>query len=260
MSDTKLRFARRGVAVAAVGVLSLALAQRAHADNGWFSSLFGGGSNTTQPLSTLISQQQSVVAANIQQDASDCATGTKDGTIGKSINDALNVHTQLASATPSVENLFQMNSSCFTGLGQIFDLSSAIPSLSSIIGAAAGAVAQYAKQQVCTAVNQVTGMVTTPLNQAITNVNGTVGNSGINGMIGQGMSQIDPNLGAAYHSAAPSGTYTIGQAFSAAQTNFGGGSTSNVTTTTTTAPPTTAPSAQPSQQESVVDRLTGMFK
>jgi len=258
MFDSKVSLARKGLAVALIGLLGVTVTQRAHAD-GFLSSLFGGSSTTTQPSSTLISQQQSVVATNIQQDATDCATGTKDGTIGKSINDALSVHTQLASATPSVESLFAMNNNCFTGLSQLFDLSNAIPSVASIIGAAAAAVALYAKQQVCTAVNGVTSMVTTPLNQAITTVSGTVGNSGINGMIGQGMSQIDPQLGAAYHPAAPGGTFTIGQAFNSAQTNFGGTSTSSTVTTPTTTI-TTTPAVTPTQNQSVVSRITSVFQ
>ncbi|WP_240533834.1 hypothetical protein [Aeromonas veronii] len=64
------------------------------------------------------------MADNIKADAEDCATGTKDGTIGHSIKQALDIHTELASATPNVESLFDVGSDCFSGLSQIFDLPS----------------------------------------------------------------------------------------------------------------------------------------
>jgi len=189
----------------------------------------GSGSTLASASSQLISQQSSVVADNIKADAEDCATGTKDGTIGHSIKQAFDIHTELGSVTPDVESLFDVGSDCFSGLSQIYDLSFAIPSLASIMSAAQDAVMKYAQKKICTAVNQVTGMVTSPINQAISKINGlsSFGNlNGLtNGLVQQGMSQIDPNLGSQYHSSTRVGTYTVGtNPFNSTQTNFGGSS------------------------------------
>lgn len=194
---------------------------------GYAVSAVGSGSTLASASSQLISQQSSVVADNIKADAEDCATGTKDGTIGHSIKQALDIHTELASATPNVESLFDVGSDCFSGLSQIFDLSFSIPSLASILSAAQDAVMKYAQKKICTAVNQVTGMVTSPINQAIGKVNGLSSfgdlNGMTNGLVQQGMSQIDPNLGSQYHSGTSGGTYTVGtNPFNGTQTDFGG--------------------------------------
>lgn len=181
--------------------------------------------------STLISQQDSVVADAIKADAEDCATGTKEGTIGNSINQALAIHTELASATPNVETLFSATQDCFSGLSSLFDLSGSIPSLGSILASAQAAVLKYAQKKVCTAVQQVAGMVTTPINQAIGNVGGgtSIGdlNGMTNGLISGGMRTLDPQLGSSYHNA-PAGataTYTVDvNPFNYIQTDFGGGS------------------------------------
>ena len=122
-------------------------------------------STLSSASSTLLSQQSSVVAAEIVADSEDCAEG-KIG-VGAAIGDALKIHTELASATPNVETLFDVSGDCFSGLSQIFDLSFAIPSLASILSAASSAVMQYAQKKICTAVNQVSGMVTSPINAAI---------------------------------------------------------------------------------------------
>lgn len=194
---------------------------------GYAVSAVGSGSTLASASSQLISQQSSVVADNIKADAEDCATGTKDGTIGHSIKQALDIHTELASATPNVESLFDVSSDCFSGLSQIFDLSFTIPSLASILSAAQDAVMKYAQKKICTAVNQVTGMVTSPINQAIGKINelSSFGdlNGLTNGLVQQGMSQIDPNLGSQYHNGTSGGTYIVGtNPFNGTQTDFGG--------------------------------------
>ena len=214
-----------GVVVGAAVMLS-ALANAQSAGGSWFSGLFstggaGGGSGTA-----LISQQDSVVATAINQQATDCANGAP-GTIGEAIKTAMNVHGEMASATPNVESLFSVNNNCFSSIGQIFDLSFSIPSLQSILSAAQDAVIAYAQKQVCTAVNQVTGMVTTPINQAIGNINQIQGFTNINGMansaIGGAMSSIDPQLGSSYHGTAAGGTYTSNtNPFNNGQTTFDG--------------------------------------
>lgn len=194
-------------------------------------------STLSSASSTLLSQQSSVVADDIKKDAEDCATGTVDGTIGHSIGDALKIHTELASATPNVETLFDVSGDCFSGLSQIFDLSFAIPSLASILSAASSAVMQYAQKKICTAVNQVSGMVTSPINAAIGKVNGLASFTDLNGMtnglVSKGMSSIDPALGSAYHAAPATGTTTVGtNPFNSSQTDFSG--TANTGSTTGT--------------------------
>ena len=179
--------------------------------------------------SQLISQQSSIVAENIKADAEDCAEGTKDGTIGYSIQQALDIHTELASATPNVETLFDIDSDCFSGLSQVFDLSFSIPSLGSIVSSAQDAVLQYAQKKVCTAVNKVSGMVTSPINQAISEVNGLSSfgdlNGFSNGLVEQGMSQLDASLGSQYHSGNSNSEYSVGtNPFNSSQTDFGGSS------------------------------------
>ncbi len=224
-------------------VLSVAVATAVHAQGtggsgGFLSSLTGlfgsnsqTSSNATTPgvTSSLLSQQQSVIASNIQQDAADCATGDKPGTIGYAIKQAQDMHLQLASVRPDTDALFSVNNNCFTGLGQLFDLSFAIPSLGSIMSAATDAVMKYAKQQVCSAVGQVTQQVTGPLNQAIGSVSNQYGAAGINGMIGQQMSTIDPNLGSAWNSSTTTnGSYTVNaNTFGADQSSFSSGGTTS---------------------------------
>ena len=208
--------------------------------------------------SSLISQQDSVVADAIKADAEDCATGTKQGTIGASIGDALKIHTELASATPNVESLFSATADCFGGLGSLFDLSGSIPSLGSILASAQAAVLQYAQKKVCTAVQQVASMVTSPINQAIGKVsNGTsLGdlNGLTNGLVSKGMSSLDPDLGSSYHHA-PAGfetTYTVDvNPFNYTQTNFGGGGTGSGTSTSSAAATSTVvPVASPPSSNS----------
>ena len=223
-------FDRKTVSGVLIGVTimmsALATAQTS-GSGGWFSGLFstGGSGSGSGSGSALISQQDSVVAAAINQEATDCANGSA-GTIGAAISTAMNVHSQMASATPNVESLFDVNSDCFSSIGQIFDLSFSIPSLASILSAAQDAVLKYAQKKVCTAVNKVTGMVTTPINQAIGQINQLQGFTDINGMansaIGGAMTSIDPQLGSQYHGST-GGTYTANtNPFGSNQTTFDG--------------------------------------
>lgn len=175
----------------------------------------GGGGSPSDPTSTLLSDQESAITAQMKQDAEDCAKGDKEGTVGHAINMSLKAHLELASASPNVEQLFDVNADCFAGLSSLIDLSFAIPSLATIISAAQNAVMQYAKKKICSAVSRVTGMVTGPINQAIGTANGYIG--ALNGLSanlnnGGGLSMLDPNLGAAYN-VGSSGTYTTGQPF-----------------------------------------------
>lgn len=163
--------------------------------------------------SELLSQQTSVIAQNIQADAAACATGTTQGTIGNAIATSMRIHTEIASATPNTESLFAVDNNCFSGLSQIFDLSFAIPSLGSILAAAEDALIAYAQKEICTAVGEMSGMVTSPINQALGNVNQYMDFYDLNGMlndqVSQQMYQIDPDLGSEYHAPPPGSTYTV---------------------------------------------------
>lgn len=175
----------------------------------------GGGGSSSDPSSTLLSDQESAITAQMKQDAEDCAKGDKEGTVGHAINMSLKAHLELASASPNVEQLFDVNADCFAGLSSLIDLSFAIPSLATILSAAQNAVMAYAKKKICSAVSKVTGMVTGPINQAIGQANGYIG--ALNGLSanlnnGGGLGMLDPNLGANYN-VGSSGTYTTGQPF-----------------------------------------------
>jgi len=208
----------------AVMVSAMATAQTG-SGGGWFAGLFSTGSGgSTTGASSLIAQQDALVAAEINKSAKDCANGAA-GTVGEAIKTAMTAHSEMASATPNVESLFDVNSNCFASISQIFDLSFAIPSLASILSAAQNAVMKYAQKKVCSAVSQVTGMVTTPLNQAIGQINQLQGFTNINGMAGAGinnmMASIDSNLGSSYHPPNTQTTYTVGtNAFNTSQTAF----------------------------------------
>lgn len=169
----------------------------------------------SDPTSVLLSEQESVTSEKLKQDAIDCANGSQEGSIKYAIDMSLKAHLEMASASPNVEQLFDVNSDCFSGLSSLIDLSFAIPSLASIIAAAQDAVLAYAKKKICSAVSNVTGMVTGPINQAIGQANGYIG--ALNGLSanlnsGGGMAMIDPNLGSNYN-IGTSGTYTTGQPF-----------------------------------------------
>jgi len=155
----------RPVVGALIGA-SLVLAASASAtqgSSGWFSSLFSSGSPGTSASANLIAATDAAMNAKMQADLQNC----DDVGIGASIKTAIGVHSEIASATPNVESLFDVNSNCFSSVAQLIDLSSAIPSWQSIIASAEQMVLQYAQKKACSAVSQVSGMVTTPINQVI---------------------------------------------------------------------------------------------
>ena len=224
---------------------------------------FAATSSLGSTSSTLLSEQSSVVADAIKADAEDCAAGTKEGTIGASIGDALKIHTELAAATPNVESLFSATADCFGGLGSLFDLSGSIPSLGSIFAAAQEAVLKYAQKKVCTAIQQVSSMVTTPINQAIGKVSSGTSladlNGLTNGLVTKGMNTIDPELGSSYHST-PAGyeaTYTVDvNPFNYVQTDFGGGAGTGTGSTTSSAAATSTVAPTPSSSSSTTSGST----
>lgn len=244
----------------AIGVLvgaSLALVASAGASQtggNWFSSMFStGGSGSA---SSGVSSEMAAVDAAMNQKMQDDLKNCDDVGIGASIKTAIGAHSEMASATPNVESLFDVNSDCFSSIGQIFDLSFAIPSLASILSSAQDAVLKYAQKKVCTAVGKVSGMVTSPINQAIGQINQLQGFTDINGMansaIGGSMGALDPQLGSTYKPASASTGYTVNaNTFGTNQTVFSSGSTQQgaQTTPTTSVQPQASQQAQPTQTE-----------
>ena len=203
---------RKFVAGAFLGLALLAGGYAISANSGG-----GGAPGSSDPSSELLTDQASVISENMKRDAEECAKGTVEGTVGNAITVAVNVHLEMASAMPNVERLFDVNSDCFAGLSSLIDLSFAIPSLATILAAAQDAVLQYARKKICSAVAQVSGMVTSPINQAIGTINQIAGFGNLNGLTAGlnangGMTLINPNLGSGYNIGS-TGTYTTGMPF-----------------------------------------------
>ena len=254
----------------AIGVLvgaSLALAASAGASQtsgNWFSSLFStGGSGSA---SSGVSATMAAVDAAMSQKLADDLKNCDDVGIGANIKTAIGVHTEMASATPNVESLFDANDSCFASVSQIIDLSFSIPSLGSILSSAQDAVLKYAQKKVCSTVGKVSGMVTSPINQAIGQWN-TLGQqfSDINGMansaVGGSMSTLDPQLGSSYKPASAATAYSVNaNAFGSNQTVFSAGASTQQGAQT--APATSVQpqaSQQPTEPQSFTSWAAGLF-
>lgn len=208
------------------GVVLTAGAKASQSGN-WFSSLFstGGSSAAASALPSSLAAVDAAMNQKLADDQKNC----DDVGIGAAIKTAMGAHTEMASATPNVESLFDVDQACFASVSQMIDLSYTIPSLSSILAAAQDAVTRYAKKKVCSAVGKVSGMVTSPINQSIggwgqlgsrfTDING-MANSAVAGSL----STLDPQLGSAYKPAPASTTYTMSSnSFAASQTTFSTG-------------------------------------
>lgn len=258
----------------AIGVLvgaSIALAASAGASQttgNWFSSMFAtGGSGSA---SSGVSATMAAVDAAMNQKLADDLKNCDDVGIGANIKTAIGVHTEMASATPNVESLFDVNDSCFASVSQIIDLSFSIPSLGSILSSAQDAVLKYAQKKVCSTVGKVSGMVTSPINQAIGQWN-TLGSqfSDINGMansaVGGSMSTLDPQLGSAYKPASAATGYSVNaNAFGSNQTVFNAGASTQQgaqTAPATSVQPQASQQAQPTQTEpqSFTSWAAGLF-
>ena len=258
----------------AIGVLvgaSIALAASAGASQttgNWFSSMFatGGSGSASSGVSATMAAVDAAMNQKMQDDLKNC----DDVGIGANIKTAIGVHTEMASATPNVESLFDVNDSCFASISQIIDLSFSIPSLASILSSAQDAVLKYAQKKVCSTVGKVSGMVTSPINQAIGQWN-TLGQqfTDINGMansaVGGSMSTLDPQLGSAYKPASAATGYSVNaNAFGTNQTvfNAGGASTEQGAQTAQTAPATSVQpqaSQQPTEPQSFTSWAAGLF-
>lgn len=245
----------------AIGVLvgaSLALAASAGASQpsgNWFSSLFAtGGSGASSGVSSSMAAVDAAMNQKMQDDLKNC----DDVGIGASIKTAIGAHSEMASATPNVESLFDVNDQCFASVSQIIDLSFSIPSLGSILSSAQDAVLKYAQKKVCSTVGKVSGMVTSPINQAIGQWN-TLGQqfTDINGMansaVGGSMSTLDPQLGSGYKPASAATTYSVNaNTFGANQTVFNTGASTQQgaqTEPATSVQPQASQQAQPTQTE-----------
>lgn len=185
-----------------------------------------------------------------QDDLKNC----DDVGIGANIKTAIGAHNHTASATPNVESLFDVDDACFASVSQIIDLSFSIPSLGSILSSAQDAVLKYAQKKVCSTVGKVSGMVTSPINQAIGQINQLQGFTDINGMansaIGGAMSGIDPQLGNGYKPALASSGYSVNaNAFGTNQTVFNAGASTQgaQTAPATSIQPQASQQAQPTQ-------------
>lgn len=186
-----------------------------------------------------LSNQGSATATNLEAEAATCATGEKEGTIGYAIKQAVAAHTNIAAATPDVESLFDVDTDCFSGLSSLYDLSFAIPSIGSIIGAAQDAVVKYAEKKVCSAVDKVSGMVTQPVNQAIDKAQSY--SSIANGQVGGSLSKLDPDLGSEYHGVKGKDYNLNTNPFDATQSQSSANTTSPVTVKSYSTPSVAAP-------------------
>ena len=253
----------------AIGVLvgaSLALAASAGASQtsgNWFSSMFStGGSGATTGVSASMAAVDAAMTQKMQDDLKNC----DEVGIGANIKTAIGAHSQMASATPNVESLFDVNDSCFASVSQIIDLSFSIPSLGSILSSAQDAVLKYAQKKVCSTVSKVSGMVTSPINQAIGQWN-TLGQqfTDINGMansaVGGSMSTLDPQLGSGYKPASVAIAYSVNaNAFGSNQTVFSAGASTQQGAQT--APATSVQpqaSQQPTEPQSFTSWAAGLF-
>lgn len=253
----------------AIGVLvgaSLALAASAGASQtsgNWFSSMFStGGSGATTGVSASMAAVDAAMTQKMQDDLKNC----DEVGIGANIKTAIGAHSQMASATPNVESLFDVNDSCFASVSQIIDLSFSIPSLGSILSSAQDAVLKYAQKKVCSTVGKVSGMVTSPINQTIGQWN-TLGQqfTDINGMansaVGGSMSTLDPQLGSGYKPASAATGYSVNaNAFGSNQTVFSAGASTQQGAQT--APATSVQpqaSQQPTEPQSFTSWAAGLF-
>lgn len=212
----------------------------------WFADPNKTGSGSLFGSDSSIGADQAAIDAEIKKEAEKCAEG-EDGTLGGAIKNAQNIHLEMASIKPNIEELFSVNQDCFSGLSQMFDLSITIPSLASIISAAQDAVVKYAQKKVCTAVKEATSMVTSPINEGLNKINGMAGMADLNGLangyVVKGLNSIDPELGASYNKAPKDPSYTSGSGFGTNQVSFPG--------TNPTTPPTTPTAPQTASVKSV---------
>lgn len=144
------------------------------------------------------------VADALKKEQADCANGA-DGTVGASIQNAMRIHTKVASTSPNVEDLFDINDACFSGLLDLFDLSVTIPSFGAIVGQVQSAMINFAKRKVCTAIQKEVNIVNGSINDMLKGVGGMQGITDLNGLtngqVQDVLTNIDTGLGGEYNHA-----------------------------------------------------------
>lgn len=151
------------------------------------------------------------VADALKKEQADCANGA-DGTVGASIQNAMRIHTKVASTSPNVEDLFNINDDCFSGLLDLFDLSVTIPSFGAIVANVQSAMINFAKRKVCTAIQKEVNIVNGSINDMLKGVGGMQGITDLNGLtngqVQDILTNIDTGLGGEYNQAQGT-TYSI---------------------------------------------------
>lgn len=225
---------------------------------------FTDGANIFVPRSSeMVTQTEMVVANQLKEAEARCG---EEGGVGHAINTAMQIHTEMASISPDVEQLFNVADDCWSGVSQIMDLSFAIPSLAAIVGAASSAVMKYAEKKVCSAFDKATGMVTGPINQGLGKVSTQFGglndiNGLVNGGIGGAFGQIDPDLGKEYKSPPASTTYRVDQEQLIIDgAKLATGQPIGQARTVTPPPVQQAPAAPTQSQGSLLDRMGNLLE
>ena len=144
------------------------------------------------------------ISANLQQQSRICAEGQTPGTVGHSINEAMRIHTRYAATPVDTDGLFSEANDCFAQLRGVLDLSTTTPSYGAIAAAAAAALRRWAERKVCSTVLDMADRVLDPVNLTMQDVNRMSDLNGVtNGMIREGMGELDPDLARVYRDAAP---------------------------------------------------------
>lgn len=192
---------------------------------GYFNSLTQsiGDNWTVARDKTTTSETTKGLDEEAKEEEKKCAE-KQEGTQGEAIDIAIKVHIEMGAAQPDVEKFFDQFGDCFSKLNKLYDLSYSIPSLSSIMNSAQQGIVDYSKQKVCTAINEVSKIVTDPLNKAIDKINNRYAkyfdlNGLTSSLIQDGISKIDSQLGNDYLSP-PKNTDIIIHSFSDSQTTF----------------------------------------
>lgn len=190
-----MRHKKTIVAIATLAVLSLGATS---------ASAYWSWNNDADATTAESKAATAAVADALKKEQADCANGA-DGTVGASIQNAMRIHTKVASTSPNVEDLFDINDACFSGLLDLFDLSVTIPSFGAIIGQVQSAMVNFAKRKVCTAIQKEVNIVNGSINDMLKGVGGMQGITDLNGLtngqVQNVLTNIDTGLGGEYNQA-----------------------------------------------------------